>query len=73
MLQGVCDYVMLGHSERRHIFGETDELVNRKVKAAFAHGLKPILCVGETLEQREAGEAGAVVDRQLRTAFGRHS
>ncbi len=69
MLQGVCDYVMLGHSERRHIFGETDELVNRKVKAAFAHGLKPILCVGETLEQREAGEAGAVVDRQLRTAL----
>ena len=69
MLQGVCDYVLLGHSERRQIFGETDELVNRKVKAAFAHGLKPILCVGETLEQREAGEAGAVVDRQLRTAL----
>ena len=69
MLQGICDYVLLGHSERRQIFGETDELVNLKVKAAFAHGLKPILCVGETLEQREAGDAGAVVDKQLRTAL----
>ena len=69
MLQGICDYVLLGHSERRQIFGETDELVNLKVKAAFAHGLNPILCIGETLEQREAGEAGSVVDRQLRTAL----
>ena len=69
MLQGICDYVLLGHSERRQIFGETDELVNLKVKAAFAHGLNPILCVGETLEQREAGDAGAVVDKQLRMAL----
>ena len=69
MLQGICEYVLLGHSERRQIFGETDALVNLKVKAAFSHGLKPILCVGETLEQREAGQARAVVDNQLRIAL----
>ena len=69
MLQGICHYVILGHSERRHVFGETDDLVNRKVKAAFQHGLRPILCVGETLEQRESGEAEAVVSRQLRAGL----
>ena len=69
MLQGICDYVILGHSERRQLFGETDELVNRKVKAAFQHGLRPILCVGETLEQREAGQAGEVVGQQLSAAL----
>ena len=69
MLQGICDYVILGHSERRQLFGDTDELVNRKVKAAFQHGLRPILCVGETLEQREAGQAGLVVGLQLATAL----
>ncbi|PKB83382.1 MAG: triose-phosphate isomerase [SAR202 cluster bacterium Io17-Chloro-G9] len=69
MLQGLCDYVILGHSERRQQFGETDELVNRKVKAAFQHGLRPILCVGETLEQREAGQAGEVVGRQVGAAL----
>ena len=69
MLQGICDYVILGHSERRQLFGETDELVNLKVKAAFQHALRPILCVGETLEQREAGQAGVVVGQQLGAAL----
>ena len=65
MLQGLCEYVILGHSERRKLFGETDELINRKVKAAIAAGLRPILCVGEVLEQREAGLAGQTVSAQL--------
>ncbi len=66
MLQDLCEYVVLGHSERRQLFGETDETVNRKVQAALSAGLKPILCVGETLEQREAGSASAVVGAQVR-------
>ncbi len=69
MLQGICDYVILGHSERRQLFGESDDSVNRKVKAAVQHRLRPILCVGETLEQREDGQAGAVVGRQLRAGL----
>ncbi|WP_319561198.1 triose-phosphate isomerase [Marispirochaeta sp.] len=59
------EVVILGHSERRLIYGETDEFINRKVRLAIAHGMEVILCVGETLEQREAGKAEAVVEEQL--------
>ena len=69
MLQGLCEYVILGHSERRQLFGETDELVNLKVNAAFQKGLIPILCVGETLEQREAGQAQDTISKQVRAGL----
>jgi triosephosphate isomerase (TIM) len=69
MLQGVCQYVILGHSERRQLFGETDEMVNLKVKSAFQHGLNPILCVGESLAQRESGQAPAFVEQQVRAGL----
>ena len=59
-------YVVLGHSERRMLLGESDEIVNRKVNAAHAASLRPIVCVGETLEQREAGEVETVIGTQLR-------
>jgi triosephosphate isomerase len=62
----VCDYVIIGHSERRQFFGETDESVNRRVKSAVAHGLKPIMCVGETVEQRQSNETENVLVRQAR-------
>jgi triosephosphate isomerase len=61
-----CHYVILGHSERRRYFGETDEGVNKKAKAALAANLHPIVCVGETLEQREADETRSVVEMQVR-------
>lgn len=60
-----CKYVILGHSERRHILGETDELINKKTKAALAAGLIPIVCVGELLSEREAGQTAAVIQRQF--------
>jgi triosephosphate isomerase (TIM) len=69
MIAPFCDYVILGHSERRAMFGETDEGVNKKIKAALSHGLVPIVCVGESLEQNEAGETQSFVSGQVRAAF----
>lgn len=66
MVKEFCQYVIIGHSERRAKFGETDETVNKKVKAALAAGLVVIMCVGETLEENEAGQTEAVVSRQVR-------
>ncbi|HDS85140.1 MAG TPA: triose-phosphate isomerase [Phycisphaerales bacterium] len=61
-----CSYVILGHSERRHVIGETDELINKKLKAAIAGGLMPIFCVGELLEERDGGKTMEVVESQVR-------
>lgn len=69
MLCGICEYVILGHSERRQYFCETDEVVNRKVKAALAAELTPILCVGERLEEKEAERTEEVVTRQVTGAL----
>jgi len=66
MLKSVgCEYVILGHSERRTIFGESDEWINNKIKKAIESGLKVIFCIGETLAQREEGETDAVVKNQI--------
>ena len=64
-----AEYVLVGHSERRQYAGETDELVNTKMQAAVRAGLRPVLCVGETLDEREAGQTGAVVERQLQVGL----
>lgn len=69
MLKELVTYVIIGHSERRQYFGETDETVNRKVKAALRHGLRPIICVGEVLAEREAGRTAEVVRRQVLAAY----
>lgn len=60
-----CDYVIIGHSERRQFFGETDETVNRRIKAALAQGLKVIFCIGETLREREEGKTFSVIESQV--------
>ena len=60
-----CEYVIIGHSERRQFFGETDESVNRRMKAALGQSLKPIFCIGETLKEREEGKTFSVIERQI--------
>ena len=69
MLVPLCTYVLLGHSERRALFGETNEFVNQKAHAALEHGLQPIVCVGETLEQRDAGRTEDVLREQTRASL----
>lgn len=69
MLSELCEYVILGHSERRQYFGESDDIVNKKVKAALEAGITPIMCVGERLEQNEAGKTEEVVTAQVKAGL----
>ena len=69
MLADQCSYVIVGHSERRTLFGETDEIVAQKASAALRHGLRPIICVGEGLAERDAGQTDAVIARQVDAVF----
>ena len=70
MLKAIgVEYVIIGHSERRQYYGETDESVNKKIKAAFEYELKPIVCVGETLEEREAGKTEEIITTQTKLAL----
>ncbi len=69
MLAELCEFVIIGHSERRHYFKETDEIVNQKIQAALKAGLKPILCIGERLEENEAGRTEEVVTEQLQSSL----
>ena len=69
MLRETCDYVILGHSERRMMFGESNQLVNMKAQSAIRHGMSPIICVGETTEERDSGEAENVIMKQLQESL----
>lgn len=69
MVAGLCQYCIIGHSERRQYFGETGEIVNKKINAALKVGLKPILCIGEVLEDNEAGRTAEVVTGQLQSSL----
>ncbi len=69
MLAGICQYAIVGHSERRTLFCETDAMLNLKLKASLAAGIMPILCLGESIDEREAGSANRVVEAQLRAAL----
>jgi triosephosphate isomerase len=64
-----CDFVILGHSERRHILKESDQMIAQKIAAALRNGLRPIVCIGETLQERRGGRTGSVIGRQLRVAL----